>query len=97
VKPCYFSMSKTRCQITWRICLTLVTATWNVYSVTRLGVLFEKCAWIEMIESSDLDALNIILTEVFETVKSFERGRLLSSGNAELNFQSSSTEPPFGA
>lgn len=56
--------------------LTFDTATWNVYSVMREEVLFEYDAKID-IGASDLSirlALNTTVTEVLETVISFEEG-----------------------
>lgn len=42
-----------------------------------------------------LVALKTMLTEVFETISSFEGGRRLSSGNAEAKSQSSSAGTLF--
>lgn len=70
-----------------------MTATWNVYSVIREGVLFEYDAEINIGDSgvSDRLALNKMETSVLETVISFEAGREeLSAGRAEAKFQSSS-------
>ena len=75
-----------------------VTATWKVYSVIRLGVLLENEARIDTSESllPGLDTWKAILTDVFETIRSFEGGReVLSSGKAEVKFQSSSTDAPL--
>ena len=75
-----------------------MTATWKVYSVTGLGVLLEKEARIEIMESSlsGLDTWKTILIEVFETIISFDWGREeLSSGRAEAKVQSSSVVVPL--
>ena len=75
-----------------------MTATWKVYSVTRLGVLFEKEARIETMESlsSGLNAWKVILTEVFETTISLDCGKEEpSSGRAEAKVQSSSVVVPL--
>ena len=73
-------------------------ATWNVYSVIKLSVLFEKDAKILTTEPllSGLESLKQIVTEVFDTVNSFEVGRFVeSSGSAEVKFQSSSFDAPL--
>ena len=73
--------------------LTLVTATWNVYSVISDDVLLEYDASIDIGASglSDRLTLNATVTDVFETIISFELGSdVLSAGNAEAKFQSSS-------
>lgn len=73
--------------------LTLVTATWKVYSVISEGVLFEYDADIDIGESglSERVALKTIVTAVFDTIISFEAGKEeLSTGSADAKFQSSS-------
>ena len=62
----------------------------------RFTDLFENFARISMMESSDflLDTSKDISTSFDETIKLVELGKL-SSGKAELKFQSSSAEAPF--
>lgn len=77
---------------------TLVTATWNVYSLTGLGVVFENLARTVSTESRSfgLDTVKEILTAVFETIRFFVLGNEEpSSGKAELKFQSSSEDSPL--
>lgn len=60
--------------------------------------MLEKCALIATTDSLllGLDSLNKIATVLFETDRFLEDGRLaLSSGNAELKFQSSSAVEPL--
>lgn len=81
---------------TWRD--TFVTATWKVYSVTRLVVRFEKEArmWITESLFAGRLARKTMFTGPLCTVKSFEVGRLVfSSGKAELKFHSSSADAPL--
>ena len=75
---------------------TLVTATWNVYSVMGFCDLFENVARMSIMESSvfRLDTSNVISTSLEETTRLVEVGKL-SSGKAELKFQSSSAEAPL--
>lgn len=61
-------------------------------------MLFEKEACIETtgLLISGLDARKVILTVVFETVRSLVEGRVLeSSGKADAKFQSSSAGAPL--
>ena len=77
---------------------TLVTATWNSYSVIKLSVLLEKRASIPIVEPflSGLDTSKEMLTPVFDTSKSLVIGKLaLSSGSAEVKSQSSSADVPL--
>ena len=76
---------------------TLVTATWNVNSDIKFVVLLEKYAVMATVSLvwPILVALKTMLTDVFETMSSFEGGRRLSSGNAEAKSQSSSAETLF--
>ena len=77
---------------------TLVTATCRVYSVTRLAVLLENKALIDMAESvfTGLSTRKSIFTEVFETVRLlFDGSSEPSSGSADAKSQSSSTDAPF--
>lgn len=77
---------------------TLVTATWNSYSVIGLSVLLENCASILIMELwlSGLEIAKEMLTPVFDTSKSLVLGNLaLSSGRAEVKSQSSSVDAPL--
>ena len=60
-----------------------------------LAVLLEKDAAIET-DSPDpvRDALKRMFTNVFDTVVMLKSGKVLSSGNADAKFQSSSVETP---
>ena len=79
--------------MTW---FTFVTAIWNVYSVIALADLLENLAKISMMESPVFrrETSKVMPTSLSETVRVVEDGRL-SSGNAEVKFQSSSAGVPF--
>ena len=68
-----------------------------MYSVIELEVLFENLA--RMFTEPlllDLETLKAMVIEVLDTTISFDVGRLeLSSGKAELKFQSSSLVTPL--
>ena len=78
--------------------LTLVTATWKVYSVTNLELLLENEASIRITASvyGTLCTLNAIVTCPPWMIRSLVVGKLgLSSGRAELKFHSSSADAPL--
>ena len=74
---------------------TFVTAIWKVYSVIALADLLENLARMSITVSSVLrrETSKMMPTSFPETVRVVEDGRL-SSGNAEVKFQSSSAEAP---
>lgn len=64
----------------------------------RLSELLEKCA--RMLTTvpllSGLESLNLVVTKVFDTNKSFDAGKSVgSSGSAEAKSQTSSVDAPL--